>query len=138
VILYPELVALIKGEGHVLANHSMFHENGWRTNNDSYIDSVLKSIPLTSSQFRPPYGKLSPFQYIQLKQHVQIIMWSWMSYDFDARVPINTILKSASESIQSGDILVFHENYKSAERLKLILPSILTLLEKKGLRSDVL
>jgi peptidoglycan/xylan/chitin deacetylase (PgdA/CDA1 family) len=138
MLTYPELGLLIRNGGHAVANHTMHHENGWRTSSTEYITSVMSAIPLTSEQFRPPYGKLNPIQYNRIKDKVDIIMWSWMSYDFDDRIPIDKIIKSASRSIEAGDILVFHDNRKSFGRLQQILPAVLTMLQHKGLKSAVL
>jgi peptidoglycan/xylan/chitin deacetylase (PgdA/CDA1 family) len=60
-----------------------------------------------------------------------IVMWSWLSYDFDARVPVEKILESAAQ-IRNGDILVFHDNEKSVERLKILLPQVVHMLKEKG------
>ena len=57
---------------------------------------------------------------------------SWLSYDFDARVPVEKIVNSAKK-IRSGDILVFHDNQKSFERLKIILPQVVQMLKENGI-----
>ena len=59
-------------------------------------------------------------------------MWSWLSYDFDSMVPINEVLQSA-KGIKPGDILVFHDNPKSFERLKIILPEVVKIIRSKNL-----
>jgi hypothetical protein len=59
-------------------------------------------------------------------------MWSWLSYDYDSTVPIEQIIKSA-EKIQAGDILVFHDNPKSSERLKALLPEVVKIIRSKNL-----
>jgi hypothetical protein len=62
-------------------------------------------------------------------------MWSWLSYDFDPKVSVSKIIEKARNEIRSGDILVFHDNVKSFERLKVILPEVLNDLRNKGLTS---
>ncbi len=64
-------------------------------------------------------------------------MWTWLSYDFDKTVPVETILESA-KSIRNGDILVLHDNVKSFERVQEILPKLLQIIRSKGLEFDVI
>jgi hypothetical protein len=47
-------------------------------------------------------------------------------------VPIEVILNSA-QNIKGGDILVFHDNPKSFERLKILLPEIVKIIRAKNL-----
>ncbi len=61
-------------------------------------------------------------------------MWNWLSYDYDLAVPVELILKKA-RMIRKGDIVVFHDNVKSFERLKQILPEFLAVLNEKQLIS---
>ena len=62
-------------------------------------------------------------------------MWTWLSYDYDQNVPTQRIVQKAKKEIRSGDIVVFHDNMKSFDRLKEILPEVLNDLEKKGLKA---
>jgi hypothetical protein len=59
-------------------------------------------------------------------------MWSWLSYDYDNTVSIDDILANA-KSIKGGDILVFHDNLKSHDRLKVLLPKVVDVITEKGL-----
>jgi hypothetical protein len=65
-------------------------------------------------------------------------MWSWLSYDYDHEVSIETIIQSAQKEIKAGDILVFHDNPKSMERLKQLLPPIIEDLKKKNLEFKII
>ena len=40
-----------------------------------------------------------------VEREFKIVMWSWLSYDYDAKVPVSTILDK-SKKIEKGDILV--------------------------------
>ena len=62
-------------------------------------------------------------------------MWTWLSYDYDQNVPTQRIIHKAEKEIRSGDIVVFHDNMKSFDRLKEILPEVLNDIEKKGLKA---
>jgi hypothetical protein len=58
-------------------------------------------------------------------------MWTWLSYDFDPSVSVEKIMKSARH-MRNGDILVFHDNERSFERLKILLPQVVQMLKEKG------
>jgi hypothetical protein len=65
-------------------------------------------------------------------------MWTWLSYDYDPTVSIETILDKAKKHIKAGDILVFHDNKKSKDRLKVLLPEILKIIQEKQLNFNIL
>jgi hypothetical protein len=62
-------------------------------------------------------------------------MWTWLSYDYDATVSIETILKSAEKNIQAGSIWVLHDNAKITSKQKELLPKLLSLLKGSGFTS---
>ena len=90
-----------------------------------------------TSLFRPPYGKIKPSQAKSILKKDKIVMWTWLSYDYDKNIDIQTIIKKA-EQIKAGDILVFHDSEKSFERLKLILPEVVRLIKNKKLNFKTL
>ena len=133
VLNYPAITDRIKREGHAIGNHSMDHTKGTKNSKEEYLSSVYAAQKVIDSRlFRPPYGRITLNQTYALKKDFELIMWSWLSYDYDHAVSIETIIQSAQKDIKAGDILVFHDNSKSMERLKQLLPPIIDdLLEKK-------
>jgi peptidoglycan/xylan/chitin deacetylase (PgdA/CDA1 family) len=133
---HPEIFEQILSEGHAVGNHTMRHEKGIVTEESSYLDSVDEASKyIESSLFRPPYGRMTWKQSRVLRKKFRIIMWTWLSYDYDQNVPTLRIIHKAEKEIRSGDIVVFHDNMKSFDRLKEILPEVLNDLEKKGLKA---
>lgn len=130
---HPEILERILKEGHSVGNHTMDHERGTATKNEDYLKSVENASQFISSDlFRPPYGRMTNSQEkLLLKHGYKIIMWSWLSYDFDNEIQDDKIILE-SKQIRGGDILVFHDNIKTADRLKRILPKILDDLQEKG------
>jgi peptidoglycan/xylan/chitin deacetylase (PgdA/CDA1 family) len=129
---YPELFHRIRAEGHAIGNHSMHHEVFTKKKSASYLQSIEEANSFIDSMlFRPPYGKLNTKMSKKISEHYQIIMWSWMAYDFDESVKVERVLRK-SEKIKSGDILVFHDNLKSQDRLKILLPKIVSKLKNSG------
>lgn len=131
---FPELFDQIKKEGHSVGNHTMNHENGFKTKDSNYLKSIREADEsIDSNLFRPPYGRISFKQMRKVSNEgYKIIMWSWLTYDFDERVKTARILRSA-EQLKSGDIVVLHDNPKCFSRLKLLLPEILSQIQKKEL-----
>jgi len=112
----------------------MRHEKGTETKKEAYFKSVEEAAEFVPSKlFRPPYGRLPMAYTKELRKKYEVIMWTWLSYDYHPEVNPGQILKRA-ETIQSGDILVLHDNIKSFDKLKETLPDLLNLIEKKGLK----
>ena len=57
-------------DGHIVANHSYSHKNGWRTCNKKYFNDIEKCQNLMPNNklYRAPYGKISPLQILTLKK----------------------------------------------------------------------
>ncbi len=134
---YPELFQRIKAEGHSVGNHTMNHDKGTKVPFQQYKSSISETkILIGNNLFRPPYGRINAWKSYQLSKEYQLIMWSWLSYDFDTSIPISTILKKAKKQIKAGNILVLHDNPKITDRVKELLPKLIEIIEKKGLKFE--
>jgi peptidoglycan/xylan/chitin deacetylase (PgdA/CDA1 family) len=131
---YPEIIREIERAGHVLANHTYHHENGWTTPVDVYMDSITRTRALIESNlFRPPYGRINLRSIYRIKKAgYQIIMWSWLSKDYNAKLQ-NTTIISAAKHIKAGDVLVFHDSQKTEERIEELLMEIIPRIQSKQL-----
>ncbi len=139
---HPTIFNNIIKNQHSIGNHTFNHEMGWRTNNEDYVSSVLKTqeiIATTNSKtqntklFRPPYGKIKRSQSKLLnKQNYKIVMWSVLSWDFDTSVKVQRCLKNVINNTKSGDIIVFHDSVKAFDNLKVVLPKTLEYFSDKG------
>lgn len=129
---HPTLYKRILKEGHRTGNHTMKHLNGMKTDKKTYLSSIHETEKhVKSDLFRPPYGRLNKRLDKYLSQKFKIIMWTWLSKDYDSSVPIEKIIE-ASHKIKPGDILVFHDNTKTKDRLKQLLPPIIERLKSEG------
>lgn len=135
---YPDLLSTILDKGHAVGNHTMRHEKGTDVSEQDYLKSIEEASTLIPSDlFRPPYGRL-PMRYSKgIRAKYKIIMWSWLSYDYDSSVSTELIIKKA-QKINAGDILVLHDNVKSQERLKDLLPALVAVIKSKGLEFDII
>ena len=130
---HPELVKLIINNGHKIGNHSFSHLNGFSTNNNKYLEDVEQAKKYIDSDiFRPPFGKITPFQIKNLKKDFKIIMWDIMSWDFKENIYPNKIYKNVIDNVENGSIILFHNNLKSYNNLKNSLELILEKLKEKG------
>lgn len=130
VLNYPDLYERILKEGHKTGNHTMKHLNGMKIDKQTYLASIKEAENVIKSNlFRPPYGRMNRRLDKSLSEDFKIIMWSWLSKDYDNTVPIEKIIHSAKR-IRPGDILVFHDNIKAKERLKELLPPIIRNLKE--------
>jgi peptidoglycan-N-acetylglucosamine deacetylase len=131
---YPEIMRDIERAGHGIGNHTYHHDNGWTTPVDAYMNSIMKTSALIKSNlFRPPYGRINLRSICRLKNAgYQIIMWSWLSKDYDSKLKNNTII-AAAKRIKAGDVLVFHDSQKTEERIEELLMEIIPRIQSKQL-----
>jgi peptidoglycan-N-acetylglucosamine deacetylase len=129
---YPEIFQRILKEGHQVGNHTFNHENSKKVSKNDYLESISKANKFINSKlFRPPYGVLNSKLSKIISENYKIIMWSWLSYDFDERVGVEEILAQAKR-IKAGDILVLHDNPKISEKSRELLPKLIDFLQIKG------
>lgn len=129
---YPDIYQRILEEGHRTGNHTMKHQNGMKTNETIYLESIRETEEwIQSDLFRPPYGRMNRKLDKILSRRFKIIMWTWLSKDYDLTIETEKIIV-ASDKIVAGDVLVFHDNAKTAHRLKQVLPPIIDRLKTKN------
>jgi len=135
---YPELTNDILQEGHQIGHHTYHHIKGRKTTTENYIKDIDKSAKLLESNlFRPAYGSITLNQIKRLKSDYKIIMWSILTGDFDVTLSSEQCLKNALKA-QSGDIVVFHDNLKSMQKIHDILPQFLAHYTKLGFKFSVI
>ena len=131
---YPDLVKKIIKNGHIIANHSYSHKNGWKSKHANYINDIEKCQNLMprNKLFRPPYGKISPWQISSLKKKYKIILWDVLSWDFCLKNNPHAVKETILNNTTSGSIIVLHNNNKSFKNLKPILKETIQTLKEKG------
>jgi peptidoglycan/xylan/chitin deacetylase (PgdA/CDA1 family) len=129
---HPELVKLIINNGHKIGNHSFSHLSGYSTKNNKYLQDIEQAKKYIDSDiFRPPYGKITPFQIKNLTKDFKIIMWDIMSWDFKENISSNKLFRNVMDNVESGSIILFHNNLKSYKNLKKSLELILKKLKEQ-------
>lgn len=133
VAKHPELFQRIVEEGHAVGNHTMNHLNGWKTDNELYLQDVkLCDDLIKSNLFRPPYGKIKRSQISSLKSQFRIVMWDVMCGDFDEKISAEKCLSRMKKNIRSGSIVVMHDSKQAAEKLKDFLSELLKFLQDEN------
>jgi len=131
----PLLFSRIIDEGHSIGNHSYSHLKGWTTNSESYIEDVEKGQEITNSQlFRPPYGKIKRSQLKKISNTSKIIFWDVLPGDFSPYTSPDDIVLNTINNVESGSIIVLHDNNKCGEKMLQALPSIIKGLVEKGFK----
>lgn len=132
---YPEIMERIRKEGHAIGNHTQKHVNAYKVSGETYLESIQNFNRHTpTTLFRPPYGRLKPSLAREISKTHRIMMWSWLSYDYDLSVSDTQILEEVRR-IKPGNILVLHDNYKLKERQQTLLPALFARLAEKGFAS---
>ena len=136
---HPELYNKLLEDNHAVGNHTYSHKNGWKVSLNNYVEDVEKCNQIFKSKlFRPPYGKLSPRQFILLRKSYTIVMWDVLSMDYDTRLSSDICLNNVLHNVRNGSIITFHDSLKAWPRLKVILPLILKELSNKGFSFSVI
>lgn len=140
----PDLFSRILNEGHAVGNHTYDHLNGWNTDNQPYFENIEKctqvfsELNVSSTLFRPPYGKLKPCQYTELKSKHRIAMWDVLSFDFDLKISKETVLANVLQNTKPGSIVVFHDSLKAANNMLYALPKVLEHFSNQGYMFEAL
>ncbi|MFT5756252.1 MAG: peptidoglycan/xylan/chitin deacetylase (PgdA/CDA1 family) [Alteromonadaceae bacterium] len=132
---YPEMLELIHEKGHVLANHTFthppFHKITMKQKIKEVVDTniLIKNIVNQDCKmFRAPQGRWDMrllYQLFRLK--ITAIHWSRDSMDFMKEDPDKIIKRFEIDPINSGDILLFHDDDpRCIEVLDVLIPKWLS------------
>ena len=116
----------VKHEGHLVANHTMFHTKGFKHNAPDYMRGVEDCEKLTGTKFfRPPYGQLKRSQYkALLEKNYRIIFWDVISYDYE-NIQQEECLKNVIDHTANGSVVLFHDSLKAEKNMTYALPVFL-------------
>lgn len=133
---HPELFQQVLNDGHAVGNHTFHHLNGWKTDDETYINDVETCQQMVQSTvFRPPYGRIKRSQIAKLHAKypdLKIVMWEVLSHDYHPRLKPETCLNNVITNAENGSIVVFHDSLKAQKRLEYALPRALEYWIKKG------
>jgi peptidoglycan-N-acetylglucosamine deacetylase len=129
----PTIFQRIIDEGHSVGNHTFDHLSGWKTDNEVYKTNIIKASALIESHlFRPPYGAISPNQYMLIRNDYKVIMWDVLSKDYDGTIDEDTCYHNVIDHVKSGSIIVMHDSLKASCNLRGSLEKMIDYLINKG------
>ncbi len=133
VFKHPDIYQSVLEADMSVGNHTFHHLNAWKTNFKDYIQDIeLAEKYIHSPLFRPPHGKLFPWQAKELSKKYQLIMWDVLSKDYDLRLSGNQCFENIKKYSREGSIIVFHDSLKSQKRLEYALPKSIEYLLEQG------
>jgi peptidoglycan/xylan/chitin deacetylase (PgdA/CDA1 family) len=142
---HATLAQEVVAAGHQVGNHTYHHLSGWKTSTEIYLkdvaacDAIVEdNLGIQTSLFRPPYGWMKLTQAREVAKVKKIVMWSLLSYDFDSRLAPKKIVELCISRTSPGTILVFHDQEKTKEQLKKVLPEYLDFLVGEGFTTQAL
>jgi len=133
---YPEIYQHAIDQGHGVGNHTMHHVNGWKTEDEQYLNDIAEAGKyIRSNLFRPPYGRVKKSQIRKLhtaNPQLQIVMWSVLAGDWVATLSPEKCFHQIKSKVHPGCIIVFHDSEKANERMSYALPKLLEHFTKEG------
>ena len=135
---HSEIAKEAVSQGHRLGNHTFNHLDGWKTQNNVYVENIekcdqyLPEVGTARPLFRPPYGKINRSQIKIVRQAYDIIMWDVLSWDFSRKISPESCLKNSIKATAKGSIVLFHDNWKAEKNLEYALPRYIEHFVSKG------
>ncbi|MBQ3488560.1 MAG: polysaccharide deacetylase family protein [Clostridia bacterium] len=136
---YPEYVKEISKRGHEIGNHSLTHPHMSRLDaiaiqkELSDLDDMLEELTgKRSTLFRAPYGEYND-TVIRAAHEAgyEVIQWSRDTVDWKKDRSAQTILDGVLKKLQSGDIILCHNNGFKIETYR---PVLLETAQQMGFR----
>ncbi|PRY87651.1 polysaccharide deacetylase family protein [Mongoliibacter ruber] len=141
----PSLAKEVFKAGHQIGNHTFHHLNGFRCSVSDYLesisacDTILKeTLGAESNLFRPPYGRITKKQQKILQDRYQIVMWDVLSGDYDPGQPVQKCLDKTIKYSRNGSIVLFHDQEKTAQTIREVLPPYLDHIQAQGFQTGLL
>ena len=113
---YPEIIARIIKDEHILGSHFLEHRHHIMDTKSVFLNSLNKSVEKiedisqnTIKYSRVPYGRLLPWQDGWINQvGYTHVFWSLDSKDYNLE-PSEKVINRVQDNIQSDDIVLFHD-----------------------------
>jgi peptidoglycan/xylan/chitin deacetylase (PgdA/CDA1 family) len=145
---YPALAAEIVAAGHGVAVHGYRHRcllrvtpRGLRYDLDRAAAVIASATGRRPALHRAPLGIYSPVALREVRRRGwDPLLWSRWGRDWTARATPESIARTVTGDVRSGDVLLLHDadHYSapgSHERTAAALPRVLEELERRGLET---
>jgi peptidoglycan/xylan/chitin deacetylase (PgdA/CDA1 family) len=112
---YPDIIARIHAEGHVIGIHNYVHHTNWfmrpRTvkrqihRTSDVIKRITGARPM---YYRPPWGIINVFDFANLG-YLQIVLWTSLFGDWRKRVNADKLYKRMKSKLKPGQVFLLHD-----------------------------
>ena len=134
---YPDFVKEIAKRGHEIGNHSLTHPHMSRMDAIGIqkelrdLDDMLEELTgKRSTLFRPPFGEYNDTVIKAAREAgYEVIQWSRDTVDWKQDRSAQTILDGVLKKLQSGDIILCHNN---GYKIETYLPVLIETAQQKG------
>lgn len=136
---HPETYNQVLQKGHRVGNHTFNHIKGYNFTTAEYYENVQKASEyINSNLFRPPHGQITPWQIKKISPHYKIIMWDFLTFDYDKSITSEKIMKIIRKKTKNGSIVIFHDSLKAEKNILETLPQALKFWKDKGYKFNVI
>ena len=91
-----------------------------------------------SDLVRPPYGRIKPSQFRELKKKYRVVFWDVITRDYNRHLSPNTVFRIIHWYCRSGSIVVFHDSKKAEKNMLAVLPRAIEFWQKKNYKFGLL
>ncbi|MBP5366111.1 MAG: polysaccharide deacetylase family protein [Bacteroidales bacterium] len=134
---HPDLIRLIKADGHAVGNHSYHHNPKYLFGSKNQIlnelqqtNNILRENGIETAYFRPPLGVTNDALAWAIKQlKYKTIGWNIRSFD-TRREPREIILSRVVRQLTGGNIVLLHDR---VEHVDWLIEQIANEVHKRGL-----
>ncbi|MAT06306.1 MAG: polysaccharide deacetylase [Acidimicrobiaceae bacterium] len=144
VAWYPEIARRAASEGHVIANHSMYHSrrrslSPWGIDHiESAQDEIERVIGRRPALYRPPWGWTTPWELRRAgRLGLTVVGWSVYPDDWkDPEVPAATTARQIVEGTEPGSIILMHDATSNVKDCAKVESAAAVELAVRQLRAD--
>jgi peptidoglycan-N-acetylglucosamine deacetylase len=141
VTTHPDLAHHCHAQGHSVQIHGWNHDAMAGKSGETIraelrraIDAVHQATGARPRYFRPPYGRWNPMHAGILRElGLTLVLWNRMPREYDRRIPSSEVAGWLASNLAGGDILVLHDNQKTADSIGGIVQDVAGILQRNGL-----
>ncbi len=136
-----ETVKRVFQSGHEIGNHTYTHLRFRGKTQERVVEEIAKTNQVvyeltgeTPKFFRPPGGTINDMIKVAAKrENVKIVLWTAEEDSRDWRNPgVSWIIKNVTEHAKEGSIVLLHDGGGPRRQTLQALPTIISILKKKG------
>lgn len=112
---YPEIIARIHEEGHIIGIHNYVHHSNWlmrprtvKRQIHRTSDVIKKITGIRPLYYRPPWGIVNVFDYANLG-YLQIVLWTSMFEDWRKKIGPEKLYRRMRRKLKPGQVFLLHD-----------------------------